>query len=115
MLDIDGVLTNLRDPLCVTGLDVTIFCLRHEYIHIYIVYMGDRCIAGITPPVVENKSACKFRKKSTLLLCSTVYGSPVHHWPTNSGGFRGGSEVSMEPPFLAKSKIDRYTKATVVG
>ena len=32
-----------------------------------------------------------------------------------SGGFRGGSEVSMEPPFLAKSKIDRYTKATVVG
>ena len=28
-----------------------------------------------------------------------------------SGGFRGGSEVSMEPPFLAKSKIDRYTKA----
>ena len=41
--------TNLRDPLCVTGLDVTIFCLRHEYIHIYIVYMGDRCIAGITP------------------------------------------------------------------
>ena len=23
-------------------------------------------------PVVENKSACKFRKKSTLLLCSTV-------------------------------------------
>ena len=41
--------TNLRDPLCVTGLDVTIFCLRHEYIHIYIVYMGDSCIAGITP------------------------------------------------------------------
>ena len=33
----------------------------------------------------------------------------------SSGGFRGGSEVSMEPPFLAKSKIDRYTKATVVG
>ena len=32
-----------------------------------------------------------------------------------SGGFRGGSEVSMEPPFLAKSKIDCYTKATVVG
>ena len=26
-----------------------------------------------------------------------------------SGGFRGGSEVSMEPPFLAKSKIDRYS------
>ena len=24
-------------------------------------------------PAVENKSACKFRKKSTLLLCSTVY------------------------------------------
>ena len=23
-------------------------------------------------PAVENKSACKFRKKSTLLLCSTV-------------------------------------------
>ena len=41
--------TNLRDPLCVTGLDVTIFCLRHEYIRIYIVYMGDHCIAGITP------------------------------------------------------------------
>ena len=41
--------TNLRDPVCVTGLDVTIFCLRHEYIHIYIVYMGDRCIAEITP------------------------------------------------------------------
>ena len=41
--------TNLRDPLYVTGLDVIIFCLRHEYIHIYIVYMGDRCIAGITP------------------------------------------------------------------
>ena len=57
MLDVDGVPklslvrepTNPRDPLCVTGLDVTIFCLRHEYIHIYIVYMGDRCIAGITP------------------------------------------------------------------
>ena len=24
-------------------------------------------------PAVENNSACKFRKKSTLLLCSTVY------------------------------------------
>ena len=23
-------------------------------------------------PAVENKSACKFRKKSTLLLCSNV-------------------------------------------
>ena len=26
----------------------------------------------------------------------------------------GGSKVSTEPPFLAKSKIDRYTKATEV-
>ena len=39
----------------------------------------------------------------------------VVHQVLYSGGFRGGSEVSMEPPFLAKSKIDRYTKATVVG
>ena len=44
----------------------------------------------------------------TLTFPSSMVGGP-------SGGFRGGSEVSMEPPFLAKSKIDRYTKATVVG
>ena len=31
-----------------------------------------------------------------------------------SGGFRGGSEVSMEPPFLAKSKIDRYRSRLVL-
>ena len=34
-----------------------------------------------------------------------------------SGGFRGGSKVSTEPPFLAKStesKLDCYTKATVL-
>ena len=28
-------------------------------------------------PAVENKSACKFRKKSTLLLCSTVSGCSI--------------------------------------
>ena len=39
----------------------------------------------------------------------------IYRHAPGSGGFRGGSEVSMEPPFLAKSKIDRYTKATVVG
>ena len=32
----------------------------------------------------------------------------------HSGGFRGGSKVSTEPPFLAKSKINCYTKATVL-
>ena len=26
-------------------------------------------------PAVEDKSACKFRKKSTLLLCSTVHAA----------------------------------------
>ena len=47
-------------------------------------------------------------------LASSFLKTVEHMFPI-SGGFRGGSKVSTEAPFLAKSKIDRYTKATEVG
>ena len=35
-------------------------------------------------------------------------------YPCDEVADLGGSKVSTEPPFLAKSKIDCYTKATVL-
>ena len=54
-------------------------CRRHEFVIIFTFY--NRHSIQIQPLkllvicyIGENNLACKFRKKSTLLLCSTEYG-----------------------------------------
>ena len=58
-------------------------CRRHEFVIIFTFY--NRQSIQIQPLkllvicyIGENNLACKFRKKSTLLLCSTVYICITH-------------------------------------